>query len=54
MVEHLNLAGLPALWIPKPTSFFQVESIPTLGSGKTDLRQALTLAQALAAKEAAV
>lgn len=52
MVEHLSLAGLPALWIPKPTSFFEVESIPTLGSGKTDLRQALALAQALASGHA--
>lgn len=52
MVEHLSLAGLPALWIPKPASFFQVESIPTLGSGKTDLRRALALAQALASGDA--
>jgi len=52
MVEHLALAGLPALWIPKPASIFQVESIPTLGSGKTDLRQALALAQALASGDA--
>jgi acyl-[acyl-carrier-protein]-phospholipid O-acyltransferase/long-chain-fatty-acid--[acyl-carrier-protein] ligase len=44
MVEHLNHAGLPALWIPKPHQFFQVDSIPTLGTGKTDLRKAAELA----------
>jgi acyl-[acyl-carrier-protein]-phospholipid O-acyltransferase/long-chain-fatty-acid--[acyl-carrier-protein] ligase len=31
-------AGLPNLWIPSADSFVQVESIPVLGSGKTDLK----------------
>ena len=44
MVEHLNKAELPALWIPKPNQFFAVDSIPTLGTGKTDLRKASELA----------
>jgi acyl-[acyl-carrier-protein]-phospholipid O-acyltransferase/long-chain-fatty-acid--[acyl-carrier-protein] ligase len=44
MVEHLSLAGLPPLWIPKPNQFFAVQEIPALGTGKTDLRRALDLA----------
>ncbi|MBY0503834.1 MAG: MFS transporter [Bryobacteraceae bacterium] len=49
MVEHLNAAGLPALWIPKPNQFFAVEAIPQLGTGKTDLRKSAELALSLAA-----
>jgi acyl-[acyl-carrier-protein]-phospholipid O-acyltransferase/long-chain-fatty-acid--[acyl-carrier-protein] ligase len=50
MVDHLNDAGLPALWIPKPNQFFFVEAIPTLGTGKTDLRKATDLAIEMSAK----
>lgn len=50
MVEHLNNAGLPALWIPKPNQFFLVDAIPTLGTGKTDLRKATDMAIDLASK----
>ena len=50
MVEHLNRAELPALWIPKPNHFFAIDSIPTLGTGKTDLRKSTDLAVALASK----
>ena len=49
-VEHLNNADLPALWIPKPNQFFAVESIPTLGTGKTDLRKSTDLAIELASQ----
>jgi acyl-[acyl-carrier-protein]-phospholipid O-acyltransferase/long-chain-fatty-acid--[acyl-carrier-protein] ligase len=45
MIEHLNNSGLPALWIPKPNQFLKVDAIPTLGTGKTDLRKSLALAQ---------
>ncbi|HEU0119295.1 MAG TPA: acyl-[ACP]--phospholipid O-acyltransferase [Bryobacteraceae bacterium] len=47
MIDHLNNAGLPALWIPKPNQFFLVDAIPTLGTGKTDLRKSTELAIAL-------
>lgn len=50
MIEQLDNAGLPALWIPKPNQFFLVESIPTLGTGKTDLRKATDLAIELASR----
>ncbi len=51
MVEQLNVAGLPALWIPKQNQFFVVDTIPTLGTGKTDLRKAMELAVGLASRE---
>ena len=36
--EQLNQTALPRLWLPRRDQIFQVESIPTLGSGKVDLR----------------
>ncbi|MBI2688505.1 MAG: MFS transporter [Acidobacteria bacterium] len=50
MIGHLDNAGLPALWIPKPNQFFQIDSIPTLGTGKTDLRKSTELAIELASQ----
>jgi acyl-[acyl-carrier-protein]-phospholipid O-acyltransferase/long-chain-fatty-acid--[acyl-carrier-protein] ligase len=38
MVQHLAKNGLPNLWIPSTDSFFQVEAIPILGTGKLDLQ----------------
>jgi acyl-[acyl-carrier-protein]-phospholipid O-acyltransferase/long-chain-fatty-acid--[acyl-carrier-protein] ligase len=52
LVERLKSAGLPALWIPKRENFYRVENIPSLGSGKTDLRAARALAIELSGKEA--
>ena len=43
--QKLTEAGLPNLWIPKRENFFQVESIPFLGSGKLDLKGIKALAQ---------
>ena len=39
LYESLNNSDLPKLWIPKKSNFFQVEAIPILGSGKSDLKQ---------------
>lgn len=36
--KDLSAAGLPNLWIPGADSFFEVEQIPLLGTGKLDLR----------------
>lgn len=36
--EKLLKIGVPNLWVPSPDSFYQVETIPILGSGKTDLK----------------
>ena len=46
--RHLASEGLPPLWIPSPDSFYQVETIPVLGTGKLDLKRVKELAQALA------
>lgn len=37
--------GLPALWVPSPDSFIEVEEIPVLGSGKTDLAAVAEMAK---------
>ena len=50
MIERLRSAGLPSLWIPKRENFYRVDSIPTLGTGKTDLRAVRQLAIGLAEK----
>jgi acyl-[acyl-carrier-protein]-phospholipid O-acyltransferase/long-chain-fatty-acid--[acyl-carrier-protein] ligase len=42
--RRLAAAGLPALWIPSPDSFCQVDAIPVLGTGKLDLKQVKDLA----------
>jgi acyl-[acyl-carrier-protein]-phospholipid O-acyltransferase/long-chain-fatty-acid--[acyl-carrier-protein] ligase len=36
--RELTDAGLPNLWIPSHDSFFEVETIPVLGTGKLDLK----------------
>jgi acyl-[acyl-carrier-protein]-phospholipid O-acyltransferase/long-chain-fatty-acid--[acyl-carrier-protein] ligase len=43
--RRLATAGLPKLWLPSPDSFLEVESIPVLGSGKTDLKAVSELAK---------
>jgi len=43
--------GFPPLWIPSPESFYQVEEIPVLGTGKVDLRRLKDLAWAKALSE---
>ena len=40
----LTEAGLPNIYIPSADSFFQVESLPVLGSGKLDLKSIQQLA----------
>ena len=47
----LQQAGLPNLWIPSPRDFYQVESIPILGTGKLDLRAVKALAEKVAGVE---
>ena len=43
--DRLGKIGVPNLWIPSPDSFFEVESIPVLGSGKIDLKAVSDLAK---------
>jgi acyl-[acyl-carrier-protein]-phospholipid O-acyltransferase/long-chain-fatty-acid--[acyl-carrier-protein] ligase len=48
--KALHKKGLPNLWIPSPTDFHQVETIPLLGTGKLDLRAVKELAEKVAEK----
>jgi acyl-[acyl-carrier-protein]-phospholipid O-acyltransferase/long-chain-fatty-acid--[acyl-carrier-protein] ligase len=41
----LQQSGIPNLWIPSPRDFFQVESMPILGTGKLDIRAVKELAE---------
>jgi acyl-[acyl-carrier-protein]-phospholipid O-acyltransferase/long-chain-fatty-acid--[acyl-carrier-protein] ligase len=43
--RRLAASGLPNLWLPSPDSFVEIESIPILGSGKTDLKAIADLAK---------
>jgi acyl-[acyl-carrier-protein]-phospholipid O-acyltransferase/long-chain-fatty-acid--[acyl-carrier-protein] ligase len=36
--EKLSQTDLPKLWVPKKDNFYFVESLPSLGSGKLDLK----------------
>jgi acyl-[acyl-carrier-protein]-phospholipid O-acyltransferase/long-chain-fatty-acid--[acyl-carrier-protein] ligase len=42
--ERLSATDLPKLWLPRRENIHYVESIPTLGTGKTDLRRLRQLA----------
>jgi acyl-[acyl-carrier-protein]-phospholipid O-acyltransferase/long-chain-fatty-acid--[acyl-carrier-protein] ligase len=43
--RHLIDEGLPPLWIPSADSFYQVDAIPVLGTGKLDLKGMKDLAK---------
>ncbi len=43
--QWLNDSDLPNLWKPHTKAFYQVESIPLLGSGKLDLQEIRRLAE---------
>lgn len=47
LCKALSAAGLPNLWIPGTDSFFQVEAIPVLGTGKVALADVKALAKKL-------
>jgi acyl-[acyl-carrier-protein]-phospholipid O-acyltransferase/long-chain-fatty-acid--[acyl-carrier-protein] ligase len=42
--EHLSATTLPKLWVPKREDIRAIDAIPTLGTGKTDLRAVRRLA----------
>ncbi len=52
-IERLKEADIPNLWKPHPSSFFKVDSIPLLGSGKLDLKGIRSEAEALASQGSA-
>ena len=45
--EQLSGTDLPRLWLPKRDSIVQIETIPTLGTGKVDLRRLREMAKEL-------
>ncbi len=47
--QGLTEAGLPNIYIPSTNSFFQVEQLPLLGSGKLDLKLMQKMAQEIVA-----
>ncbi|HWB00243.1 MAG TPA: AMP-binding protein [Pirellulales bacterium] len=49
LTKALAAQGLPNLWIPSADSFYKVDQIPVLGSGKLDLRHMNDLARELVA-----
>jgi len=42
--EQLCLTDLPKLWLPRRDCLIAIEAIPTLGTGKVDLRRVKQLA----------
>jgi acyl-[acyl-carrier-protein]-phospholipid O-acyltransferase/long-chain-fatty-acid--[acyl-carrier-protein] ligase len=51
--NQLSRTDLPKLWIPKRDSFFLVDAIPVLGTGKVDLRTVRAIATDVARSHAA-
>ena len=45
IITAMREANIPNLWIPKPANFHQVEHLPLLGSGKTDLKKLQQMAK---------
>jgi hypothetical protein len=35
LIEKLTRSDLPAIWKPKPTSFFSIDALPMLGTGRS-------------------
>jgi acyl-[acyl-carrier-protein]-phospholipid O-acyltransferase/long-chain-fatty-acid--[acyl-carrier-protein] ligase len=43
--QGLSTSGLPKLWLPKQQNIYRLEVLPTLATGKVDLRRVKQLAQ---------
>jgi acyl-[acyl-carrier-protein]-phospholipid O-acyltransferase/long-chain-fatty-acid--[acyl-carrier-protein] ligase len=52
--KKLGETELPKLWIPKLSSIHRVDELPTLGTGKLDLRKVRVLAESLSKEDANV
>jgi len=53
LLKRVRDSGLPPLWLPRREHFYQVESLPIMGSGKLDLKLVKQTAQKLTAKATA-
>lgn len=49
--DGLVKKGLPNLWVPKKESFYRIDKIPLLGTGKVDLKKLKLLAQEFSSRE---
>jgi acyl-[acyl-carrier-protein]-phospholipid O-acyltransferase/long-chain-fatty-acid--[acyl-carrier-protein] ligase len=47
--QGLSESGLPKLWIPKQKDLRRIDELPTLGTGKLDMRRLKDTAKAMAA-----
>jgi acyl-[acyl-carrier-protein]-phospholipid O-acyltransferase/long-chain-fatty-acid--[acyl-carrier-protein] ligase len=47
LLSQLDKSGLPNLWVPRGSSFYRIEGLPVLGTGKLDLQKAKALARDL-------
>lgn len=48
--HRLSETDLPKLWVPKRENIYHVDSLPTLGTGKADLRGIRKMAEELAGR----
>ncbi len=48
--QKLRATGLPAIWVPSPDAFRQVDEIPVLGTGKLALKEIKDMAMGIAAE----
>jgi acyl-[acyl-carrier-protein]-phospholipid O-acyltransferase/long-chain-fatty-acid--[acyl-carrier-protein] ligase len=48
LLARLRDADLPKLWLPRQENFLRIDSLPTLGSGKLDLKSVKDIAKRLA------
>jgi len=48
LLKGLRETNLPKLWLPRKENFFQIDALPTLGSGKMDLTRVKETAKKLA------
>jgi acyl-[acyl-carrier-protein]-phospholipid O-acyltransferase/long-chain-fatty-acid--[acyl-carrier-protein] ligase len=53
LLTKLPQLGLPNLWTPRANQFFHVEAVPTLATGKMDLRSIREMATRLSEKKTA-
>jgi acyl-[acyl-carrier-protein]-phospholipid O-acyltransferase / long-chain-fatty-acid--[acyl-carrier-protein] ligase len=47
LVEKMSTSDLPNLWRPRINSFYRIDAIPVLGTGKLDLKRVKSLAKEL-------
>jgi acyl-[acyl-carrier-protein]-phospholipid O-acyltransferase / long-chain-fatty-acid--[acyl-carrier-protein] ligase len=52
--RRLSETDLPKLWVPKRENIYRVDGLPTLGTGKADLRGIRRMAEELSAREVKV